>query len=248
MIELFRKGLARAADFCWPRVCPVEDCTRPSDRMNRFLCSQCFAMLPWYETGGVCNVCGAPMAVDADFDFVCENCRTAKPHYEFARSAVVYEEPLKALIGDFKYRNHTWLKDDLVDILEGGVRAKLDCAAIDVVLPVPLHRNRLRERGFNQSALLAEELAIRINRRFDGTSLVRIRDTEHQARITGAERLKNVAGAFEVDCSAMIRGRTVLLVDDVMTTGATLEDCSRALLKAGAERVWCATVARSVME
>ncbi len=248
MIDFLRNLGANAADFCWPRVCPMADCARPSDRRNRYLCSQCFATLPWYEGKGACKVCGAPVAAETSFDFVCENCRSAKPAYEFARSAITYEVGIREVILAFKFKNQTWLKNDLADILEGCVRAKFDFKAIDVVVPVPLHEIRLKKRGFNQSSLIGEELASRINRRFDDVSLVRIRNTEHQTRVTGAERVGNVSNAFDVCSAEMIRGRTVLLVDDVMTTGATLSDCARALREASAERVWCATIARSVLD
>ncbi len=248
MIDFLRNVGTKVADFCWPRVCPIVDCARPSDRKNRYICSQCFATLPWYEGKGTCKICGAPVATEAAFDFVCDNCKESKPKYEFARSAVIYDVGMRALILGFKFKRQTWLKNDLVDILEGCIRAKFDYSAIDVVVPVPLHEVRLKERGFNQSSLIAEELASRINRRFDDTSLVRARNTEHQTRVNGAERAKNVADAFDVCDSSMIRGRTVLLIDDVMTTGATLNDCARALCKADAERVWCATIARRVLD
>ncbi len=149
---------------------------------------------------------------------------------------------------DFKYNHATWLARDLVDLLEGVVRARLDAPAIDLVVPVPLYPNRLRERGYNQSAILAEGLALRLGRRFDGDSVVRTRDTEHQARLNGDERRNNLKDAFAATDPSHIRGRTVLLVDDVMTTGATLNHCALAIISAGAERVWCATAARSTMK
>ena len=127
------------------------------------------------------------------------------------------------------------------------MRAKLAFHEIDVVMPVPLHQNRLRERGYNQSAILARSLAKRINRRVDEASLVRTRDTEHQARLSGDARRKNLKDAFAVTSPALVRGRLVLLIDDIMTSGATLSHCARPLLDAGAAGVWCATVARAVL-
>jgi ComF family protein len=179
--------------------------------------------------------------------FVCETCRLDPPAFEFARSAGFYREPVDRMIMDFKYRKSTWLCEDLVDLLEGAVRAKLAFHDIDVVMPVPLHQNRLRERGYNQSAILARSLAKRINRRVDEASLVRTRDTEHQARLSGDARRKNLKDAFAVTSPALVRGRLVLLIDDIMTSGATLSHCARPLLDAGAAGVWCATVARAVL-
>ena len=237
----------KLADLIWPRVCAVESCNHASDRDGRHICSHCLATLPFHEGGGSCKVCGGLITAETRHDFICETCQAEPPAYEFARSAVLYGEPVAQLIQDFKFRKAIWLCEDLVDLLEGAVRAKLDFPAIDVVVPVPLHPIRERQRGYNQSALLAIALARRLNRRVDCRSLLRIHDTEHQARLSGDARKSNLKGAFSVKSPEWIRGRTILLVDDVMTTGSTLSHCARPLLKAGASRVWCATVTRAVL-
>ncbi len=247
MASAFSKVLKRVADILWPRVCAVEGCGRTSDRPDRHLCSLCFAALPFHEAGGACRICGALVMAETHHDFVCEDCRNHPPAFERARSAVLYREPADQLIQDFKFRKATWLCADLTDLLEAAVRSKLPAHEIDVVVPVPLSPRRERERGYNQSALLADALARRLNRRFDGSSLVRVRETEHQARLSGDDRRDNLRDAFAVPDPRYVRGRTVLLVDDVMTTGATLSHCARPLRAAGAARVWCATVARAVM-
>lgn len=136
------------------------------------------------------------------------------------------------------------MKQDLCDLLHGAVQAYFTAATIDVVLPVPLFPTRQRERSYNQAALLAEELAQRIDRRFDEQSLVRIRKTETQTHFNAVKRRENMAGAFSVARPEWVRQRCVLLVDDVMTTGATLHECAKALKKAGACKVWALTVAR----
>lgn len=238
--------LDRLADLVWPRVCAVEGCSRASDRAGRHLCSRCFATLPFHEAGSACSVCGTPIAATVHHAFVCETCQEKPPHYACARSALLYEGPVGQLVQDFKFHRATWLCEDLVDLLEGAVRAKFAFPEIDVVVPVPLHPNRLRERGYNQSALLAQALAQRLNRRFDDASLIRTLDTEHQTRLSGDARQNNLRNAFSVVRPPWVRGRTVLLVDDVMTTGTTLSQCAAPLVKAGAARVWCATLARSV--
>ncbi len=242
-----RGVIDRLSDLIWPRTCAVESCTRTSDRAGRHLCSHCLATLPFHEAGGACRICGALVTAETRHDFTCEACQSTPPAYEFARSALLYEGKVDALVKDFKYHKATWLCEDFTDFLEGAVRAKLESATIDVVVPVPLHPNRERRRGYNQSALLAQMLARRLNRRADCRSFVRVVDTEKQSRLSGEARLSNVRDAFAVTTPQWIRGRTVLLVDDVMTTGSTLSHCARALLDGGAARVWCATVARSVM-
>lgn len=201
--------------------------------------------MPWLEGGGTCRVCGAPIPAEAPHDFTCDSCRDLKPAFEFARAGLRYAEPAATLLKDFKFRGALWLREDLTDILEATVRAKLEWQAIDAVFPVPLYFMRRVKRGYNQSAILARCLAARLNRRFDASSLVRNRDTEHQTRLSGKDaRLKNIESAFSVRRPEFVRGRTILLVDDVMTTGATLNECAKPLVEAGASRVWCATVAR----
>jgi ComF family protein len=114
-----------------------------------------------------------------------------------------------------------------------------------MVLPVPLHRRRERQRGFNQAALLAERVAAVAGARLGGRNCVRVRDTAPQTGLRGAERRKNVRGAFAVPRPEKVRGLRLLLVDDVLTTGATADSCARALLAAGAKGIWVLTLARA---
>lgn len=179
-------------------------------------------------------------------DFVCDSCRELRPKFEFARAAVRYADPAAQMLKDFKFRGAVWLREDMTDLLEAAVRAKLDYAAIDAVIPVPLHFMRGFTRGYNQSALLARSLAKRLDRRCDESSLRRKWDTEHQTRLKSKDdRRKNIHAAFIVRHPENVRGRTLLLVDDVMTSGSTLSECAAPLMEAGAARVWCATVARA---
>lgn len=246
MTNAVRNALNRVADLCWPRVCPVADCGRASDRPARHICSTCFAALPLLEAGGECALCGMPVPAETRHEFVCEACQKEPPAFVRARSALRYLGPVPQLIQDFKYRRAIHLAEDFADLLEAAVRAKFRAAEIDAVLPVPLHPHRLRERGYNQAELLAGPLALRLNRRLDVKSLRRRRDTEHQARSSGSDRRKNLHAAFHVPDPAFVRGRTLLLVDDVMTTGSTLSACAKELRNAGAHRVWCLTLARAL--
>lgn len=247
MAGLLTSLFKRAADLVWPRVCAVEGCGRVSDRPDRHLCSSCLAALPFHEAGGACQCCGRLVMAEARHAFVCEDCQRHPPPYACARSAVLYREPVDALVKAFKDHQATWLCADLTDLLEGAVRGKLPFADIDVLVPVPLFPTQEHQRGYNQSALLAQELGRRLNRRADTASLIRTRDTVEQKSLSGEERRKNLEGAFAVPDPRFIRGRTVLLIDDVMTSGSTLTHCTLPLLAAGAAQVWCATVARAVM-
>lgn len=231
-----------ALEILWPRTCPL--CGAKSDRDNRHICSACMAKIEWYESGGTCNICETPIAAETEHSFVCASCKEARPAYEYCRSATIYAPPLDEAIRTFKYNNGTWLAADLADILEGAVKSKLPYSEIDCIIPVPLHRARLQQRGYNQSELLAAELAERLDRRMDSTSFVRLRDTPQQARLSHEERIKNVEGAFGVEKKEFIKGRTILLVDDVTTSMSTLNCCAKSLKEAEAKAVWCLTLAR----
>lgn len=147
------------------------------------------------------------------------------------------------LLQAFKFRGARHLGPDFADLLEGAVRSRLPSGEIDAVVPVPLHPSRMRKRGYNQSAIVSELLASRLDRVSLPTALRRTRATGHQARKSRRERLESLKNAVEASNPRLLRGRTVLLVDDVATTFATLEECARALKAAGAARVWAATVA-----
>lgn len=190
-------------------------------------------------------MCGAPVPAKTPHAFLCETCASHPPPYERTCSAMDYAEPFDQLVKAFKFNRALWLTEDFVDLLEGTVRAKLDVTAVDAVFPVPLHRNRQRKRGYNQSALLAHDLARRLDRCCDEKSLVRIRDTPHQSLLSGTERRRNLKGAFAVERPPFVRGRTILLVDDVTTTGSTLAAAAEPLRAAGAAHVWCVTLARA---
>jgi len=151
---------------------------------------------------------------------------------------------LRELLHQFKYEYATWLCRDLADLLQGCVLGHYAAVEVDVVVPVPLHRQKLRDRGYNQAALLAEALASRLGRLYVGDALTRARNTPTQTRLHVRERHRNVRHAFVVQAPEWVRGRTVLLVDDVMTTGATLSEVAATLKRAGAWRVWAVTVAR----
>lgn len=168
-----------------------------------------------------------------------------QPAFDWARSAVHYAGAAQTCIRRFKYHGGIWLLDELVGWLAALWRTCPDSVRdIDFVTGVPLYPRRQRERGYNQSALLAAGLANRIGISLRPRVLGRIRPTATQTHLTAARRVHNVKGVFSVLRPRHVRGARIALVDDVMTTGATANECARALKAAGAAAVVVLTVAR----
>lgn len=146
----------------------------------------------------------------------------------------------------FKYNSETHLASSLGGLLSVFARTFLSHPKEFVAVPVPLHAHRLRERGFNQSLLLAKVVSSDLKTSLDYLSLIRKRDTRSQTGLGGKERRSNVANAFSVTSAAIFKGKKVLLIDDVLTTGCTLNECARTLKKSGALEVLCFALARTV--
>lgn len=196
-----------------------------------------------------CEICGGPLESVASGAERCARCLAQRPHYRLARTIARYrttaeDEPgsLPALIRRHKYGLDQSVGRALAEFL--GDELPLKASDYDVVIPVPLHWRRLWWRGFNQAALLAGEVARRLGLPLDTTSMIRIRRTSPQTARHHDERIKNVRRAFAVTNPERVKGRRVLIVDDVMTTGATVDECARVLIRAGAMSVDVFTLAR----
>lgn len=207
------------------------------------LCPDCYGDLPFLAPP-CCSRCGKPFAGSGPHH-PCSACLLHPPPWEQARAALVYERGCRDLIHAFKYRQRSQLRRPLALLTaERLAEFARDCRA-DYLVPVPLHRKRLRSRGFNQSVLLAELLAQHWQLPLLRQGLRRIRWTTPQIELHADERAANLRDAFAVSDPQQISGARLLLVDDVFTTGATLAECSRTLLKAGATAVCAVTVARA---
>ena len=238
LFTILKNNASRVLDWVYPRICP--ECGKLCDREARHLCWDCFQRIELYRDG-LCEKCGQPTEGVVHHAFLCGACRKHPCAFDRARATAVYQGVLSNQLQAFKYNQALWLKDDLVDLLEGGVRAHYDSEAI---VPVPLHFLRLHKRTYNQAAILAQALAQRLDRSCDVQSLIRTHQTATQTRFHAQQRQQNVKGAFRVVRPAWICQRNILLIDDVMTTGATVGECSRVLKAAGANKVVVLTVAR----
>jgi ComF family protein len=241
-----------ALDLVFPALCPVCQASLGQGRRDP-LCGTCWrSITPLGRL--LCAVCGAAALIapaltgtdgveiaPAASVGLCPACRTDRPAYDYARSAAVYEGTLRDALHLFKFAGRRTLARPLADLVADRCGAALP-GDIDAVVPVPLGRDRERERGFNQAALLAERVARRLGVPARPGWLTRRRPTRPQSDLSAAERRVNVRDAF--GASNRVAGRHVLVVDDVLTTGATLAECARALRASGARRVGGLTVAR----
>jgi ComF family protein len=227
-------------DVVFPRVCA--GCGGEVAEPGRHLCWDCTAALHFIQPP-FCDRCGDPISGRVDHAFTCALCAGRPAGFDRARSAVRYEGAAAVAIRNLKYNNHLWVVQDLGSLLDAAVRVHYPDLQFDLVSWVPLYPARRRERGFNQSAELARYLAGRLGVPLRAAAR-RMRPTPSQTSLTVRDRADNVRGAFRARSLFPLRGRRVLLVDDVMTTGATANECAAALKAGGAASVSVITVAR----
>ena len=195
-----------------------------------------------------CKICGFPFPYDLGADALCGNCMAKTPAYDHARAAFIYDAFSRGPILSFKHGGQTHGLSVFARQLKRAGRHLLTDA--DVIIPVPLHPKRLRKRRFNQAALLGRALMRLTAVSQDTRSLLRIKPTDSQDGKTASGRQRNMQGAFHVaeGREQFISGKNIILVDDVLTTGATVEACARTLRRAGAKRVDVLTLARVIRE
>lgn len=233
-----RSVLGSLFDMLFPPVCPV--CEKAIAEED--LCPECmngFSVLK--IASPLCTRCGAPFALSFSKDHLCGRCCKNEPPYVQARSVFGYDGPVLDAIHSLKFRHNVGIAPAL-----GRLIAHSCCVPdekIDLIVPVPLHPARLRQRGFNQSLLIARPLAKALCVKIDYANLKKTRPTKDQIGLDEKERAENMKGAFDAPLKAF-DGKTVLLVDDVYTTGATIRACSVALARAGA-KVYAVTLART---
>jgi ComF family protein len=238
-----KRAIAALTDLVFPPVCVTCGGVIPTGR--RHICDACVERIVRIGRP-LCTVCGRPFLTAGDTDHLCGACMHSRPPFAEARSFGVYGGVLLEAVHLFKYRRRTALASVLCGLAAAHDWGGLDPKRYDVMVPVPLYRRRLYERGFNQAMLLCRGLGDAWGIGVEEAGLARTRQTAPQIRLTPAERERNVRGAFRVT-GGSLKGRRVLLVDDVYTTGATVTECSRVLMAAGAEAVGVLTIARVVI-
>lgn len=235
--------LANVVDTLFPARCA--SCSELVGKHGA-LCMQCWQKIHFIDDP-LCYKCGLPFEYNIGEKALCGRCMEHKPAYTEARAIFRYDEHSKSQVLSFKYHDRTQLAPvfgEWFTRTAGRYKEKAD-----LIIPVPLHFSRLLMRRYNQAALLAHALSRQLQLPVLPDTLQRIRKTPSQAGLTRRQRDDNMRGAFRIEKKkrGLIKGKSVILVDDVMTTGATLDACARALHDAGVKDVYVLTLARTVI-
>lgn len=221
-------------------------CSKMVDSPYQF-CPDCFSQLQFIAEPH-CDHCGLPFEYDLGDDAICGMCMQEPPLYTQAHAAFHYNEFSRSMVTRFKYSDHTNRLPGYAQLLARAGTSII--AKSDAIVPVPLHPKRMLQRKYNQAALLSHGLSDICSLPVWPDALLRIKDTPPQASLSRNERLTNVKGAFRTNhaYASQLSGASILLVDDVMTTGATLSACTKMLLGASAKAVYVLTLARTVRD
>lgn len=202
-------------------------------------CPECQARVPRVHQP-FCETCGIPTEKESE---TCEKCKSNPPAYQMMRSWAVFDSPIQNGLHSLKYRHNIGLGEAIAIHMLDFVRALQ--WPVDIMIPVPLGKNRLKERGYNQVALVARPLAYQIGLRYEPEALWKTRETRSQVGLNASQRKENVYNAYQAD-PKVVKQKSVLIMDDVATTGSTIAACTEALLSAGAQGVYVLTIARAL--
>ncbi|MCK5236976.1 MAG: ComF family protein [Deltaproteobacteria bacterium] len=240
------KLLSAIADIIVPHTCPL--CAVVGYSVG--FCSACSVEFT-PPASPHCDRCQTPFTGTIHSKNLCSLCiKEAKKisrSFSTARSACVYDGNIRKAITRFKYHNQTEFSLPLALLTQSLVSSLANASADVIIMPVPLHKRRLKKRGFNQSLMLARRLSKSLSLSLDYKTLMRVRDTTPQVELTPKERVENVKNAFGVTNAAAIKDKKIIIIDDVYTTGATLSESAKELMSAGASDVIAVTVARTAL-
>jgi len=243
--ERMRCGTKAALSFFYPEICQYcrEQWAEPEEG---FICRECARNVRFIEPP-FCSRCGLPFAGDLTTAFDCANCRELELYFCHGRAAVAATGMVLDLIHRWKYQRALWLEPFLAKLFTRQVAKNILVRDWDIIVPVPLHPGKLHEREFNQAEHLAWQLGNVLQLPVCRAAVARITATATQTRLTRAARNENMQRAFAPGVTEPVRRRRVILVDDVLTTGATTSACARVLREAGAAEVCVWTLARGLL-
>ena len=225
----------------FPERCLLCDELLPFGKEEVFLCKDCLKSETLLEHCTTCSLCGAPSK-----DELCASCLTHRHFFDKAVSCFAYKEQARSRILQFKFGNRRDLYRGFAHQLSERIRPFSQKEPFDIVTYVPMTKAAKRERGYNQTELLADSISQALEISFSGSLLIKKKETPKQSTLSYSERWQNVSRAFILAKGISLRGKRVLLIDDVLTTGATADALSRLLKSAGANYVFVATIATTV--
>jgi len=240
---MLRKVIQGLANLIYPKKCLACSNKLTSELKDIIICAPCNKAIK-KNLPPFCHSCGRHLERDAFVKNTCSDCQRMKLHFDRAFSPCRYEGVIKELIHEFKYKGKDYLGKPLSKIMTDFIREyNLPIDYLDCIVPVPLHKTKLREREFNQAQLLSNYIAKSFDKEILDLSLIRKRHTRTQADLEKDSRLLNVMDSFAVLKEENVRGKNLLLVDDVLTTGATCSEAAKTLKNAGAKIVFVLTLA-----
>jgi ComF family protein len=231
------------ADILFPPRCIICGGS-PEERGKTPFCSECLTKVPFIRPP-LCTCCGLQFTGAGSVNHLCVDCISKKPFFSTARALGIYDTILLDTIHLFKYSGRILIGELIGTVMAEHRYDSLSIPEFSLIIPVPLHPKKLKERGFNQSLILGRQIAKKFSIPLDFGVLKRRIDTKPQVNLGKSERIKNVKGAFMVKEKERIEGEKVLLVDDVYTTGSTVNECARVLKEAKASDVAVLTLARA---
>ncbi len=210
-------------------------------QIGQEICPDCFSSIQLLENQRTCERCGKAIHKDS----ICRDCRLEIPAFDQLKSWASYQGVIRNIVTGIKYEHRIGLLPCLIESMTQFVADWNP--QVDMLVPVPLGNQRLRSRGYNQAALIAKPLAASLRIPYISQALARIRETSSQVGLNATGRKENLKGAFLAN-PTLCSHKNILLVDDIATTGSTLNECARALKQEGAEKIYCFTLARTNLD
>jgi len=242
-IFMFGGLLKGIKDLIYPNCCPACKSRISGGKKEHLICGRCREDIE-KNLPPFCSSCGRHLDYTGAGKNICRECLNAKFHFDRAFSPCAYKGTVKKLIHEFKYNGKDYLGEPLAGLMNEFIRDyRLPIEYMDFIVPIPLYKSRLREREFNQAGVLSEHIAGEFGKKVLTDILLRTRRTKSQTELSPEERRLNVEGSFGVKDAAPVKGANILLVDDVLTTGATLDEASRVLKQNGAGIIVAMTLA-----
>lgn len=243
-MDMLKDVIKGVVDLIYPKICIVcRNKLSEKSNIDNLVCMECWWKIK-KNLPPFCYSCGRHLEKTHFTKHICPACIKNKLHFDRAFSPCVFEGITKELIHEFKYKNKDYLGRPLSRLMIEFIKEyDLPLNYLDFIIPVPLHNSRLREREFNQAEILSRHIAATFNKRVLTDNLIRNRSTRNQIELDEKNRLLNIKGCFSIKESQEIKGKNVLLVDDVLTTSATSSEAAFALKNAGANIVFVLTLA-----